>query len=224
MCISTNFDHAGKLAARDICLWEDPSMKPSRYGVLAGILAAGAWHVAQAQLDVSASGADACAQIDGLRKAGNLAEARNKAQECLEGLDQEVNGAAGKYFLQDVAGWKRTGMDQNQALGFNNISATYEKGDHTATVSLTGGSGGGGGLGGVLGGIARLGIKASGKKVKVAGLPASVQADGNITVTLEDGSFLTFMSPDFRDADAALAGLGDLVNAFPVGEINKKLK
>jgi hypothetical protein len=200
-------------------------MNITRYGALVGLLVTGVWQTAEAQLEVGASGAEVCAQIDGLRKAGNLSEARAKAQQCLEGLDQEVNGAAGKYFLQEVAGWKRTKIDQNQALGFNNISASYEKDGHTATVSLTGGgSGAGGGLGGVLGGIARLGIKASGKQVKVAGLPASVQPDGNITVTLEDGSFLTFVSPDFHDADAALAGIGDLVNAFPVAEINKKLK
>jgi hypothetical protein len=195
------------------------------HGALAVVFVAGAGHSAQAQLELGNSGADACAQIDGLRKANNLSEARNKAQQCLEALDQEVNGAAGKSFLPEVAGWKRTGIEQNQALGFNNISAKYEKGGHVATVSLTGGSSGaGGGLGGVLGGIARLGIKSSGKQIKVGGLPASAQPDGSITVTLEDGSFLTFVSQDFHDADAALAGLGDLVNAFPVAEINKKLK
>jgi hypothetical protein len=55
-------------------------------------------------------------------------------------------------------------------------------------------------------------------------LPGSVQADGTITVTLEDGSILTFACPEFGTADEALAGIGDLVNAFPVAEINQKLQ
>ena len=54
-------------------------------------------------------------------------------------------------------------------------------------------------------------------------MPASVQPDGTISVTLEDGSFLTFSSSSFSDQDSALQGLGDLVNAFPVAEINKKV-
>ena len=60
--------------------------------------------------------------------------------------------------------------------------------------------------------------------MRVAGLPATVQPDGTITVTLEDGSFLTFSSPSFSTQETALAGLGDLVNAFPVADINKALQ
>ena len=45
-----------------------------------------------------------------------------------------------------------------------------------------------------------------------------------ISVTLEDGSFLTFSSPSFDSQESALAGLGDLVNAFPVAEINQALQ
>jgi hypothetical protein len=51
-----------------------------------------------------------------------------------------------------------------------------------------------------------------------------VQADGTITVTLEDGSFLMFSSSSFRSQETALAGLGDLVNAFPVADINEALQ
>jgi hypothetical protein len=42
-------------------------------------------------------------------------------------------------------------------------------------------------------------------------------------VTLEGGSILTFTSPNFHDQASALAGLGDLVNGFPVADINKML-
>jgi len=197
-------------------------MQIAKYGVLIGVLIAGGLQSAYAQLDVSGS-TDTCAQIDGLRKGGKLTEARDAARTCLNALEQEVNGAAGKFFLPEVAGWKRTNIDQNQALGFTNITATYAKDDHTATVSLTGGSGGAGAVGGLLGGLAKLGVQA-GKPVKVAGLPAVVQPDGAITVTLQDGSFLSFSSPAFKTADTALAGIGDLVNAFPVADINKTLK
>jgi hypothetical protein len=92
-------------------------------------------------------------------------------------------------------------------------------------VSLTGGEGGGeDGLGSLLSGFARLGLEESGREVRVAGLPGTVQPDGSITVTLEDGSFLSFVSPSFDNPDAALAGIGDLVNAFPVAEINQTLR
>jgi len=178
---------------------------------------------AQAQLEVASSGND-CAQIESLRKAGNLGEARNKAQACIEELNNELAGSTAKLFPADVAGWKRGNIEQNQALGVNNVSASYAKDKHTVQVSLTGGGKGANNVGGLLSGIAKFGIKSSGKQVKVAGLPGSIQADGSIMVTLDDGSFLGFQCPDFHNPDEALAGMGDLVNAFPVGDINKHLK
>jgi hypothetical protein len=199
-------------------------MDTARYGLLAGFLIACTSN-ALAQLEVGGSALDNCAQIDALRKAGNFTEARDKAQVCLEALEQEVTGSVGKLFAANVAGWTRTNIEQNAVLGFTNVTATYTKGDTQATVALTGtGSGGGGGLGGLLGGFARAGLAGSGQQVRVAGLPASVQADGTITVTLEDGSFLTFSSPSFSSQESALAGLGELVNAFPVADINKALQ
>ena len=199
-------------------------MDTARYGLLAGFLIACTSN-ALAQLEVGGSALDNCAQIDALRKAGNFTEARDKAQVCLEALEQEVTGSVGKLFAANVAGWTRTNIEQNAVLGFTNVTATYTKGDTQATVALTGtGSGGGGGLGGLLGGFARAGLAGSGQQVRVAGLPASVQADGTITVTLEDGSFLTFSSPSFSSQESALAGLGELVNGFPVADINKALQ
>ena len=176
-----------------------------------------------AQLEVGGSQLDSCAQIDPLRKSGDFAGARDKATQCLEGLEQQLQSDVGKNFPADVGSWKRTNIDQGTALGFTNITATYKKGEQSATVSLTGAGGGGAGLGGLLGGIAKMGAQA-GQQVRVAGLPAAVQTDGTISVTLENGSFLTFNSPSFRDQTTALAGLGDLVNAFPVAAINKMLK
>jgi hypothetical protein len=178
--------------------------------------------IAFAQLEVGGGLADNCAQIDGLRKSGDVAGARAKAELCLQALDQQLQSDVGKNFPADVAGWKRTNIEQNQALGFTNISATYKKGEQTATVSLTGGTAGGGGLGGLLGGIAKLGAQ-SGQQVRIGGLPGSVQTDGSITVTLENGSILSFGSASFHDQASALAGLGELVNAFPVADINKML-
>jgi hypothetical protein len=199
-------------------------MHKASYGLLSGVLFLGA-PAAIGQLEVGGSALDNCAQIDPLRKAGNLTEARDKAQICLEALEQEVTGSVGKLFSAEVAGWARTNIEQNAVLGFTNVTATYRKGESTATVALTGtGGGGGGGLGGLLGGFARAGLAGTGQQVRVAGLPASVQPDGTITVTLEDGSFLTFSSPSFKSQETALAGLGDLVNAFPVADINRALQ
>jgi hypothetical protein len=198
-------------------------MNKARYCLLAAALFVGA-PAAMAQLQVGGSALDNCAQIDALRRAGNLTEARDKAQICLEALEQEVTGSVGKLFAADVAGWKQTKIEQENALGFTNVTATYTKAETTATVSLTGTGSGGGGLGGLLGGFARAGLASTGQAVRVAGLPATVQTDGTIAVNLEDGSFLTFSSSKFNSQEAALAGLGDLVNAFPVAAINKALQ
>jgi len=201
-------------------------MRNARYGLVALVSIVGA-PVASAQLEVGGSALDNCGQIDPLRKAGNYSEARDKAQVCLEALEQQITGSVGKLFSANVAGWARTNIEQNTALGFTNVTATYQKGETEATVALTGTGGGGGGgasLGGLLGGLARAGLAGSGQQVRVAGLPASVQPDGTITVTLENGSFLTFSSSSFSSQDSALSGLGDLVNAFPVAEINKALQ
>jgi hypothetical protein len=177
-----------------------------------------------AQLEVGGSLLDACAQIDSLRKGGNFAGARDKATQCLEGLEQQLQSDVGKNFPAQVGSWKQTNIENSTALGFTNISARYQKGEQTATVSLTGaGSGGAASLGGLLGGIAKMGAQA-GQQVRVAGLPAAVQPDGTISVTLDNGSFLTFNCPSFGDQATALAGLGDLVNAFPVAAINNMLK
>ena len=191
-------------------------------GLLALVVAASWLPSAFAQLEVGGGLTDNCAQIEGLRKGGDLSGARDKANLCLQGLEQQLQSDVGKNFPADVAGWKRTGLDQGEALGFTNISATYKKGEQTATVSLTGGATGGGALGGLLGGIARMGAQA-GQQVRIGGLPGSVQTDGSINVTLENGSILSFASPSFHDQASALAGLGDLVNAFPVADINKML-
>jgi hypothetical protein len=198
-------------------------MNTARYGLLAGVLLV-TLSPAVAQLEVGGSVLDNCSQIDALRKAGNLTEARDKAQVCLDALEQEITGSVGKLFSADVAGWKRTNIEQENALGFSNVTATYTKGETTATVALTGTGGDGGGLGGLLGGFARAGLAGTGQQVRVAGLPATVQPDGTITVTLEDGSFLMFSSPNFSTQETALSGLGDLVNAFPVADINKALQ
>jgi len=199
-------------------------MRMTKHGLVLAMAATGALQTAEAQLEVSGSG-DSCAQIESLRKAGKVGEARTQAQACLDALNQEANGAVAQLFPATVAGWKRTDIQENQALGFTNVSSMYEKSGHSATVSLTGGNAGGGAIGAALGGLAKFGVKAGGgKQVKVAGLAGSVQPDGSVMVTLDDGSFLGFSSADFHGADEALAGLGDLINGFPVADINKKLK
>jgi len=175
-----------------------------------------------AQLEVGGDMLDNCSRIDDLQKAGNFSEARGAARLCLEGLEQQLEGEVGEYFLMDVAGWKRTSFERSKAMGFSNTSARYEKDGNSATVSLTGGVGGASGLG-ALAGFATSGLLSSGRQLRVAGLPAAVNPDGTILVTLEDGSILNFESPDFDDADAALAGIGPLVDAFPVADINKAL-
>jgi hypothetical protein len=181
--------------------------------------------IAQAQLEVTGDLVSNCSKIEGLRKKGDKTGARDAARQCLAGLEQELESEVGKYFLPDVAGWKRSSFEQNNVLGMRNASAEYQKGGKTVRVSLMGGSGGGagGGLGGALGNLARMGMMGSGRQVRIANLPATISPEGQVMVPLTDGSFLSFESSEFRTPDAALAGMGDLLNAFPVKDINQLL-
>ena len=182
---------------------------------------------AQAQLQVGGDLLDNCDDIAGLVNAGNFAQARDMARRCLDGIEQELTGAVGQFFPTEISGWTRTSFEETQAMGFSNISATYQKGDIEVDVNLIGTSGGGGpgaGLGGLFGGIAQNALLQTGQQVTVAGLASSLQPDGTLTVPLEDGSLLTFESYDLDSADAALSGMGDLIDAFPVADINAALQ
>jgi len=204
-------------------------MSKKAFGVLVALLTVTSANKVLAQLEVGGDLLDNCAEIDALQNAGNFTEARDKARLCLEGLEQQLVGEIGQFFLEQIGDWTRTSFEQNQVMGFTNITAVYEKDDIAVDVSLTGQAGGGGGgalggLGGIFGGIAQSAILQSGQQVTVAGLPSSVTPDGVLNVPLEDGSILTFMSSDIDTADAALAGMGDLVNDFPVADINAALQ
>lgn len=197
----------------------------ARIRVLLPVLITGAFVAspASAQLEVAGDMLDNCSKIEGLREEEKLADARDAARLCLEGLEQELEGQVGQHFLDEVAGWTRTSFEQSKAMGFATTTARYRKDGKTVTVTLMGGAGGGSGLG-ALSSLAAMGMMQGGKQVRVAGLAATVGPDGTISVTLEDGSFLSFKCPDFDDADSALAGMGELVDQFPVAEINTTLK
>lgn len=197
-------------------------MQKTKRSLFAAALLVAALPPAFAQLEVGGDMLENCSKIDRLQKVGKFSEARSAARLCLEALDQQLEGEVGEHFLMEVAGWKRSSFEQNKTMGFSNTTARYQKEGKSATVSLTGGAGSGSGLG-ALSSIATMGMLQAGRQVRVAGLPASVNPDGTILVTMQDGSFLNFKSPDFNDADAALEGIGPLVNAFPVADINKTL-
>jgi hypothetical protein len=106
-----------------------------------------------------------------------------------------------------------------------NVAARYTKGDIRVDVNLTGtGGSAAGGLGGVFGGIAQSALLQSGRQVTVGGIRSVLQNDGTLMVPLGDGSFLNFSSSDLDSADAALQGMGDLINEFPVADINAALQ
>ena len=197
-------------------------MRKTLTGLTTAVLLAMVLSPAHAQLEVGGDLLDNCSGIDELQKSGNYSEARKLARLCLEGLDQKLEGEVGEYFLEEVAGWRRTSFEQNKAMGLSITSARYVKGEDSTDVSLTGGAAGGTGMG-ALGGLAAMGMLQSGRQVRVGGLPAAVNPDGTILVTLEDGSFLSFKSRNYKDADSALAGIGSLVNEFPVADINRVL-
>src|SRR3954463_15487697 len=72
-------------------------MRMTKHGLVLAMAATGALQTAEAQLEVSGSG-DSCAQIESLRKAGKVGEARTQAQACLDALNQEANGAVAQLF------------------------------------------------------------------------------------------------------------------------------
>lgn len=194
-----------------------------RKKLFAGLLPMLVAPAAIAQLELGGSLTDNCAEIDALYKAGKLTEARDKATLCLQGIEEALQGRVGQYFRTEIAGWKRVSYDEGVAMGFANITADYEKGDETVTVSLTRAGGAAGGFGQLISGFARAGMLGGGRQIRVGGLPATIQPDGTVTVPLEDGSFLTFSGSSFTDPDSAIAGMGDLIDAFPVAEINGAL-
>lgn len=185
-----------------------------------------------AQLQVGGDLLDNCANVDDLVAANNFSDARDVARLCLEGIEQELVGEISAFFLPQIGNWTQTELTENNVMGFNNITAVYENANIQVNVALTGQAGGGsggalgglGGLGGLLGGIASSAVLQSGQQVTVAGLPASISPEGQLMVPLEDGSFLTFDSPDLNSADAAISGMGDLINDFPVADINAALQ
>jgi hypothetical protein len=189
-------------------------------------LAAFAIQGAMAQLELGGTLLENCGEIEALKNAGDFAQARDKAQLCLEGLDRELVGAIGLFFREEIGDWTRVSFEQNEVMGFNNISAVYRKGDISVNVALLGQAGGGRGavgrgLGELLGGLAQQAARQQGgRQVTVGGRPAAVAPDGTLTVSLENGSMLSFESRSFNSPDAALQGMGDLVNDFPVREIN----
>lgn len=179
---------------------------------------------AYAQLEVGGGLLDNCKQINALVKDGNFPDAKEKTALCLEGIEQKLSGEISSYFHKEIGDWTRTSLEKSQAMGFSNISATYEKGSDTVEISLTGSAGGGSGFGGLLSGLAQSGMMGGGQQVTVAGIPSTLSPDGDLTVPLEGGSILLFESSDFSSADDAIEGMGDLINDFPVADINEKLK
>ena len=68
----------------------------------------------------------------------------------------------------------------------------------------------------MLSGIAKFGIKSSGKQIKVAGLPGSVQADGSIMVTLDDGPRIAGYRPC---ADVSLETAAAFAGPMTIGVV-----
>ena len=203
----------------------EAGVRPGVFGLLVlsfALIFAGS---AVAQLQVGGDALSKCSEIEGLRKQEMIPEARDAARRCLEGLEKLLEGEVGNFFLEDVAGWKRTRFEQNNALGMRSASGSYTKGNLTIKVSMIGGSGSGAGLAGAIGGMARLGLMGGTQQqeVSVAGLPTSILPDGQMMVTLEDGTILSFQCRAFKTPEAALEGMGAFINEFPVKDINRIL-
>lgn len=180
--------------------------------------------VATAQIQLPGGGADPCEQTPKLRAQGDRAGARRSAEACLDLIESEIESEITQHILERVGDWKRTRLEQNEALGMRNATFEYRKGETRVRGNLMGG-GGGRGLGGALNSFARMGMMgAGGRELSVADVPARIMPNGQFVISFEDGTTLTFESSQFKTPDAALEGFGDLIDAFPVAKMRDALK
>jgi len=76
-----------------------------------------------AQLEVRGGLLDNCADVDALQSSGSFTETRDRARLFLEGIEQELSGVIAQLFLEQIGEWTRVSIEQNQVMGFNNITA-----------------------------------------------------------------------------------------------------
>jgi len=164
---------------------------------------------------------DSCGGIMRLVEKGDHKEALEEARWCVEALESVLQGSVSEHFEAEVAGWRRTDIREESAMGMSSIIGEYRKGDTTLVVTLIGGQGSGSILGGALGGLAQMGLMQSGKRFRVQRLKASVDAQGQITVNLDDGSFISVKSPQYNTQEEALDALEPFLDAFPFAKINE---
>jgi hypothetical protein len=162
-----------------------------------------------------------CSGVMKLVEKGDYKAALTEARFCVEVLEQKMQGAVTAHFSESVAGWTRNDLREESVLGMSNITAEYSKGDATLTVSLIGGQGSGGAFGGALGSIAQMGMMQSGKRVRIQGLPATIDPQGKVTIQLNDGAFISVSSPQYQQQDTALEALEPFLDAFPFSKINE---
>ena len=163
-----------------------------------------------------------CKEAVALIKDEAYKEALEEARWCVTALENLLQASTSELFSDSVAGWKRVDVKQNNTMGMGAITANYKKGNGSLTVTLLGDQGSGGILGGALSGLAKMGIMgaAGSKRFRVQRLKATVDAQGSIMVSLDDGSIIQIQSPQYKNADAALEGLSDFMDEFPFKEIN----
>lgn len=161
-----------------------------------------------------------CEGIMNLVDKENYKEALAEARWCVEALENSLQGSMTEFFKETVAGWKRKDVRQENAFGMGSIVGEYRKSDNTLTVTLIGGKGSGGAFGGALGNLAMMGMMQQGKRFRVQGLKATVDNQGQITITLEDGSFITVKSPQYSRQEEALQELESFLDEFPFAQIN----
>ncbi|NIB43900.1 hypothetical protein HBA55_30135 [Pseudomaricurvus alkylphenolicus] len=147
-------------------------------------------------------------------------EALEEARWCVEALESSLQGSVASFFSANVAGWQRTDVRQENALGMGSIIGEYSKDGKTLTVTLIGSKGSGGAFAGALGGLAKMGLMQQGRRFRVQGLKASADPQGQITITLDDGSFITVKSPQYSRQEEALKALEPFLDAFPFADIN----
>lgn len=165
-----------------------------------------------------------CKEIMGLVSKQDYQAALEEARWCVQALENSIQGEVAKFFKENVAGWKRTNFQEQNAMGMATISSTYEKDGKRLNVSLMGQQGSGSGFGAAMGNFAKMGMMQAGKRFRVQRLAATADNNGNIMVMLDDGSFFQIESRDYNTADEALNGLEPFLDAFPFAEINKTRK
>jgi len=163
--------------------------------------------------------ADTCNSASELFKEGDIDGALEEARWCVTQLEQMKQSQIGKFFKDEINGYKGGKLATQQVMGLSSVERSYTKSGSTIKVSLTGGASAAGNS--AFSALAKFGLQmgGSGTKVRIQRRTAVINNKGNsvqLIVTLKSGGVLNFDSKGV-DEDELIA----FAKKFPVKELDE---